>query len=78
MEYEKIEEILSKLKEEISCLNNDSCDLYSLVEKSKNKQFVSYSKWCLEFLAKNIHGIHSCCLFIERLIKDMNKETNNG
>ena len=78
MEYEKIEEILSKLKKEIACLNNNSCNLYGLVKKIENKQFVSYSMWCLEFLAKNIHGIHSCCSFIERLIKDMNKETNNG
>ena len=45
MEYEKIEEILSKLKEEISCLNNDSCNLYGLVKKIENKQFVSYSMW---------------------------------
>ena len=73
MEYEKIEEILSKLKEEIACINNDLCDLYGLVENSKNKQFVSYSMWCLEFLVKNIHGIHSCCSFIQLLIKDMKK-----
>ena len=78
MEYEEIEELQSKIKKETNNLNYTSCDLYGLVEKSKNKQFVSYSKWCLEFIAKNIHGIHSCCLFIERLIKDMNKETNNG
>ena len=78
MEYEEIEELLSKIKKETNNLNYTSCNLYGLVEKSKNKQFVSYSMWCLEFLAKNIHGIHSCCLFIERLIKDMNKETNNG
>lgn len=78
MEYEEIEELLSKIKKETNNLNYTSCDLYGLVEKSKNKQFVSYSKWCLEFLAKNIHGIHSCCSFIQLLIKDMNKETNNG
>lgn len=78
MEYEEIEELLSKIKKETNNLNYTSCDLYALVKKIENKQFVSYSMWCLEFLAKNIHGINSCCLFIERLIKDMNKETNNG
>lgn len=78
MEYEEIEELLSKIKKETNNLNYTSCDLYGLVKKIENKQFVSYSMWCLEFLARNINGIHSCCLFIERLIKDMNKEINNG
>ena len=78
MEYEEIEELLSKIKKETNNLNYTSCNLYGLVKKIENKQFVSYSMWCLEFLARNINGIHSCCLFIERLIKDMNKETNNG
>ena len=78
MEYKEIEELLSKIKKETNNLNYTSCNLYGLVKKIENKQFVSYSMWCLEFLAKNINGIHSCCLFIERLIKDMNKETNNG
>ena len=73
MEYEEIEELLSKIKKETNNLNYTSCDLYGLVKKIENKQFVSYSMWCLEFLARNINGIHSCCLFIERLIKDMKK-----
>lgn len=78
MEYEKIEEILSKFEKEIAYLNINTNDLYALVGKIKNDKNVSYLMWCLNFLSRGLDEIIASVLFMELLVKDMNKETNNG
>ena len=78
MEYEKIEEILSKFEKEIACLNINTNDLYALVGKIKNDKNVSYLMWCLNFLSRGLDEIIASVLFMELLVKDINKETNNG